>query len=107
MSVFIRPDSTDGTYSYDFRLGGRRFSGSTGKTTKREAKQVEDARKAELRAARTVEGEIFAKEMSLQAATARYWQEVGQHHINADNSAARARLAGRSLRRRDHAARHR
>jgi len=86
MSVFIRPDTKDGTYSYDFRLGGRRFSGGTGKTTKREAKQVEEARKAELKAALTVEREVFAKELSLQAATARYWQEVGQHHVNADNT---------------------
>jgi T5orf172 domain len=41
MSVFIRADAKDGTYSYRFRIDGRTFSGSTGKTQKAEAEQVE------------------------------------------------------------------
>lgn len=86
MSVFLRKDAKDGTYSYDFQLGGRRFSGSTGETTLRAARQVEKARRAEAAAEISAESSLFSKDMVLSAATARYWQEVGQHHKNADNT---------------------
>lgn len=83
MSVFIRKDSKDGIYSYDFQLGGRRFSGSTGKTAKREAREVEKRLRDEARALLTAERSVYAPELTIRAACARYWQEVGQHHANA------------------------
>lgn len=86
MSVYIRKDTTDGTYSYDFELGGRRFSGSTGKTVKREAKDVEKARRAEIKAQIAAEKALNSSELTLSAAFARYWNEVGQHHTNQRNT---------------------
>lgn len=86
MSVFIRPDTKDGVYSYDFRIRGRRFSGSTGRTTKREAKQVEAAAKEAALALIASEASLSGPDMTVEAALARYWQEVGTHHVNADNT---------------------
>lgn len=86
MSVFIRKTTKDGTYSYDFQLGGRRFSGSTGKTTRREAQQVERLKRDEAKAALSADAALYASELSLQSACARYWQEVGQHHANSDTT---------------------
>ena len=79
MSVFIRPDSKDGVYSYDFRLRGQRFSGSTGKTSRREALLVEKA--AREQAAIDIIS-LSAEALTLEQATSRYWHEVGQHHAN-------------------------
>jgi len=79
MSVFIRPDSKDGIYSYDFRFRGRRFSGSTGKKTRREAQLVEKA----LREQAAIDAAAFNSEVyTLEQATSRYWNEIGQHHVN-------------------------
>ena len=74
MSVFKRDGSV--IYSYDFRFRGRRFSGSTGKTNKREADQFEKARQEEAR-----NSEIDTnKPLSFSAAASLYWTERGQHH---------------------------
>lgn len=86
MSVYRRSDTQDGTFSYDFQLGGRRFSGSTERKTKREAEQVEKLKREEARATIKAEAELFAPELTLLSATARYWQEVGQHHENSSNT---------------------
>lgn len=83
MSVFIRKETKDGTYSYEFQLHRRRFSGSTGETSKPKAKQVEKTRRAEAKASFDAESALFAPQLDLQSATARWWQEVGQHHANA------------------------
>jgi hypothetical protein len=78
MSVY-RPKGSP-YYQYDFQRRGHRHSGSTKRTSEREAKAVEKAerdrvdREAAASAAATT---------SLQLADvgARYWQEVGQHHV--------------------------
>lgn len=83
MSVFIRSDAKDKTYSYDFRLRGRRFSGGTGRTTRREAEQVEEARRKEAAELMKLEAAAASPLPDLEAACARYWHEVGQHLANA------------------------
>ncbi|MDP2150042.1 MAG: site-specific integrase [Parvibaculum sp.] len=85
MSVYIRSDSKDGTYSYDFELGGRRFSGGTGKTSRREALQVERAKRAEADREVAAESALYAPRLTLKQACARYWHEAGQHLENADS----------------------
>lgn len=82
MSVFIRPDSKDKTYAYDFRLHGRRFSGSTGRTTKREAQQVEELKRREAQTLVSTEAALTSPTPTLEAACARYWEEVGKHLEN-------------------------
>lgn len=88
MSVFIRKDSKDGFYSYDFQHRGQRFSGSTGKASKREARQVEATKLAEAKAQFATSAELYAKEMSLETACARYWQEKAQYEVNAKTKLA-------------------
>jgi len=74
------------TYSYDFEIRGRRFSGNTGATSKREAKRFEDAQKEIERAKLAEEAKFFAPTMTFEIASSRYWLEVGQHHRNADTT---------------------
>ncbi|WP_374939321.1 tyrosine-type recombinase/integrase [Mesorhizobium sp. NBSH29] len=81
--MFIRKETRDSVYSYDFQFRGRRFSGSTGKTSKREAQLVEKLRREEAKAAFDEERAAFSPEITIEAAAARYWEEVGQHHRNA------------------------
>lgn len=85
MSVFIRKDAKDGIYSYDFQFGGKRFSGSTGKTQKKAAAKIEEQILEKAKIDKAVEGALFGKELNLLSATARYWLEVGQHNKNSDN----------------------
>ncbi|MEO9786044.1 MAG: tyrosine-type recombinase/integrase [Aurantimonas coralicida] len=73
MSVFKR----DGAkfYSYDFRHRGRRFSGSTGETKKREAMRIEEdlqkkARNAEI---------DTSKPLTFSAAASLYWSHRGSY----------------------------
>lgn len=78
MSVYKRPGAD--TFSYDFKVARRRFSGSTGATTRREAERAEarerEVAKAELRRERGT----IREPMTFEAAAGRYWHEVGQHH---------------------------
>lgn len=76
------------TYSYDFEIRGRRFSGNTGATSKREAKRFEDAQKEIERAKLAEEAKFFAPTMTFEIASSRYWLEVGQYHKNADTTLA-------------------
>lgn len=74
MSVFRREGSA--VYSFDFRLGGRRFSGSTGCTNERDAKRFEKTKRDTAR-----DDEIdTTKPLNMTEACSVYWQEVGQHH---------------------------
>lgn len=84
MSVFIRPDSKDGAYSYDFRLSGRRFSGSTGCTSRREARRVEEARRAEARLELAAEKAQLGPNLTIEQACARYWKEKAAHRADAE-----------------------
>lgn len=78
MSVFRRPGRGE-EYHYDFRLGGRRFTGRTGKADRREAQAVE----RQIAAAARREAERAAAEagapLTLAAACARWFDEIGQH----------------------------
>jgi len=80
MSVYKR--SGRDTYSYDFWVQGRRFSGDTRATTKREAKQVE----AEYRQAAKLSAEaaFHAPMMTFEIAASRWYLEVGQHARDVD-----------------------
>jgi integrase len=80
MSVYIRKEAKDGTYSYDFQLGGRRFSGGTGTTVRREAREIEKARRQEAKTLIEAEKSLAGADMTVSAACARFWNEVGQHH---------------------------
>jgi integrase len=84
MSVYKK--SGRETYSYDFKLRGRRFSGDTGATSKREAKRFEDTQKEIARAQLAQEEKFFAPTMTFEIASSRYWLEVGQHHVNSDTT---------------------
>lgn len=76
------------TYSYDFEIRGRRFSGNTGATSKREAKRFEDTQKEIERSKLAEEAKFFAPTMTFEIASSRYWLEVGQHHENSDTTLA-------------------
>ncbi len=77
MSVFKRPGSE--TYSYDFRLGGRRFSGHTGAKTRREAERAEERIRALAKVETRKVRETAGLPMTFEKAAAQYWSEVGQH----------------------------
>jgi len=82
MPVYIRKDSKDGTYSYEFRLRGHRFSGNTGKTSEREALKVERLKREEA-ALETANAAAFqSDDLTFEIAVTKYWDEVGQHHTN-------------------------
>jgi integrase len=78
VSVYKRPNSE--TYSYDFQLRGRRFSGNTEARSKKDASAVERQLKAKVKAdfeelTRTGNGPLL-----LRHAAGRYWEEVGKYH---------------------------
>jgi integrase len=75
------------TYAYDFIIRGRRFSGDTGSTSKREAQRVESTQKEIAKVQMADEDKFFAPTMVFDIAASRYWIEVGQHHENADTTA--------------------
>jgi len=83
MSVYKRPGAA--TYSYDFRLQNRRFSGDTGKAQKREAEAVERLKRDEARA-EVAEGRSLEAPDTWELAASRYWLEVGQHHVNRETT---------------------
>jgi len=78
MSVY-RPRSkgayTSPFFQYDFQLNGRRFHGSTGATTRREALEVEHQERAEAKSA--------GDDSTIEGGFARWWNEVGQHDADA------------------------
>lgn len=76
MSVYKRAGAN--TYSYDFRYRGNRFSGSTGETDKRKAKDFEKRERERLKASAI----DTSKPLSFGAASTLYWNEVGQFHRN-------------------------
>lgn len=84
MSVYKRLGRE--TYSYDFQCGGVRYSGDTGKSSKREAEKVEksvrDKALDRLRQAKTTNSEY----MTFGQAATRYWNEIAQYHANAETS---------------------
>jgi integrase len=79
MSVFKRKNAKE--YSYDFIVGGERFSGNTGATNQREAKREEDRLKAEAR--KELEAGRPRADMTFEDVALLWMQEIGQHHKNA------------------------
>lgn len=89
MPVYKRPGAK--TYSYDFQLKNRRFSGNTGRASSREAEAYlrDIARPAALKqiareaaASAALRGEA---PLTLTLAAARYWEEAAQHLVNAED----------------------
>jgi integrase len=80
MSVYKRPEAE--TYSYDFQLGGRRFSGNTEARNKKDADAVERQLRAKARADIEVAKRTGNGPLLLRYATGRYWAEVGERHVN-------------------------
>lgn len=81
MSVYKRPGSE--TYSYDFKLGGRRFSGALPTGDKRKAESLEKQERARAKLEIEEAKKFRGGEMTWEVASSRYWLEVGQHHKNA------------------------
>ena len=72
-------------YYYDFQIDGQRFSGSTKRTERRAAEQVErDERKNAER--RVAEQRASSTSLLIDDVADRYWLEVGQYHSGADNT---------------------
>jgi integrase len=82
VSVY-RPRKKDGSFAtpfwhYDFQRNGRRFHGSTGKTTERAAREIERLRISE--------ADRGLDETTIDGAFARFWREVGQHDRDSDTT---------------------
>lgn len=86
MSVYKRPGKE--TYTYDFECGAVRFSGDTGKTSKREAARVQELERARIKALQREGRFVPGSDISFGAAATRYFLEVGQYHVNADSTLA-------------------
>lgn len=89
MSVYKPKGSKE--YVYDFWYRGDRFRGTTKATTKREAeafqKRLKDQKKAAADKADSTKAAFRGNGvLTLGAATARWWNEVGKHHANSDTS---------------------
>ncbi|KRE07417.1 hypothetical protein ASE63_22215 [Bosea sp. Root381] len=87
MSVYKPPGAVN--YVYDFEFNGTRFRKSARTASKREAEVVE--RKARERAKRDAERQALTQAafkgegpLTLGVATARWWQEKGQHNTNSE-----------------------
>lgn len=80
MSVYKRPGAE--TYSYDFELGGRRFTGNTGATDKREARKEQERVRAEEKSNAKKAKASANGPMMFGDAAARYMTEVGSLHVN-------------------------
>jgi integrase len=76
MSTFKRPGAQ--VYSYDFWIEGRRFSGRTEATTKKEADAVEKKLKARAKDDIETEKRTGQGPMTLRHACGKYWEEVGK-----------------------------
>lgn len=80
MSVYKRPGAE--TFSYDFECGGVRFSGDTRQTQKREAIRVQGLERVKAKAEQKARAVSANADMTLEAAIVRYWNEVGDFHVN-------------------------
>lgn len=84
MSVYKRPRAE--TYSFDFEVGGCRFSGDTGEVSKREALRIEKIERAKAKEQQRAGRLSVGRNMTLGDGTARYMVEVGQFHRNRDTT---------------------
>jgi integrase len=72
-------------YQYDFQCRGHRFHGSTKRTNRREAEAVERAERDQAKQ-RLAETQTATTSLVLDQVIDRYWVEVGQHHVDSDNT---------------------
>lgn len=72
-------------YQYDFQCRGHRFHGSTKCTNRREAEAIERAEKDKAKR-RVADLQNMTVRLDLDSVIDRYWIEVGQHHVNSDNT---------------------
>lgn len=84
MSVYKHKNSP--YYQYDFQVGGERFHGSTGETSRRAAEQKEAVEKKKAKAAVKAAKAAKGGPLTIDAAAQRYWEEVGQYHANAETT---------------------
>lgn len=75
-------------YAFDFQLKRRRFCGSTGSTSRTEAQKIERAKRSEAAKQLQAEAAAGAAPLTVDAAAARYWLEVGQYHRGSDTTFA-------------------
>src|SRR5262249_1677388 len=80
MSVFKRKGAKNGTYSYAFKLKGRKFFGTTGTTSKREAREIEKQKHAEAIVEMAKFADARSPRMTFDAALERLWDEVCQYY---------------------------
>jgi integrase len=83
MSVYIRKDTKDGKYEYDFQFKGQRHTGSTGKTRRREAEAEEQRLRDEARRAWEKRQAVVnaGPDMTIEQACERYWEEKELDHV--------------------------
>ncbi len=74
-------------YHFDFRRANRRFYGSTGCTTRREAEAFEKLEKDKAQQATKAAGPV--ENTTIAAAFLRFWNEKGQHDAKSDTTFAR------------------
>lgn len=74
MSVYPR---ADGIYVFDFQHKGLRHYGTTGRTTRREAKEIERQKREEVRSRHLTHEAQRTGPMTFGVALARFWEEVG------------------------------
>ena len=84
MSLYKRPGQA--AYSYDFVVRGHRFSGTTGKSTQREAQLVEDEERARAKDSLKKAKATRNGPMTINIACDRYWLEVAQHNKRPDGA---------------------
>ena len=82
MSTYRKPNRQE--FSFDFQWKGRRFSGNTGCTNKRDADRFEAARREEVKQTAAVYG--HGEDMTFHAAVTRYWNEVAIHKSRPDEA---------------------
>jgi integrase len=87
----IRRDSRSPYWQYNFQIGGRRFFGSTKKTTRREAEAVE-RQERERAKAHIAQTEAARTSLRLDDVAGRFWLEHGQHGAGAANIERRLAL---------------
>lgn len=84
MSVYKPKNSP--YYHYDFVVGGQRFHGSTGCSNRREAEGKERLEKEKAKEANKSAKATEGGPLTIGNAAARYFDEVGSRHANADTT---------------------
>jgi integrase len=89
--VSIRRDSRSPFWQYNFQIRGRRFFGSTKKTTRREAEAVERAERERAKSL-IAQTEHARTSLRLDDVAGRFWLEHAQHGAGAPNTQRRLAL---------------